>query len=180
MKLARSPALVAGNGTAPKRAPLRCGASSPFPSAVLGEPLRRGFDSVLPEGYPVGLGLIKRSELGFSRELLQQQPKALARIRALSGRPYGPFPFPVVRTGAVVAPAQRGAPTVTDHVYKSLELTGSSRQSSDDAIRTAIERASKSIRDIRWFHVTEVRGHVVEGKVAHWQVTVKVGFTLQE
>ena len=73
-----------------------------------------------------------------------------------------------------------GAPTVTDHVYKSLELTGSSRNSSDEAIRIAIERASKSIRDIRWFHVTEVRGHVVEGKVAHWQVTVKVGFTLQE
>ena len=69
---------------------------------------------------------------------------------------------------------------MTDHVYKSLELTGSSRNSSDEAIRMAIERASKSIRDIRWFHVTEVRGHVVEGKVAHWQVTVKVGFTLEE
>ena len=69
---------------------------------------------------------------------------------------------------------------MTDHVYKSLELTGSSKQSSDEAVRIAIERASKSIRDIRWFHVTDVRGHVVEGKVAHWQVTLKVGFTLEE
>lgn len=69
---------------------------------------------------------------------------------------------------------------MTDHVYKSLELTGSSKMGSDEAVRTAIERASKSIRDIRWFHVTDVRGHVVDGKIAHWQVTVKVGFTLEE
>ncbi|MFC3551367.1 dodecin [Lysobacter cavernae] len=69
---------------------------------------------------------------------------------------------------------------MTDHVYKSLELTGSSKHSSDEAVRTAIERASKSIRDIRWFQVTDVRGHVVDGAVAHWQVTLKVGFTLEE
>ncbi|TWI12631.1 dodecin [Aerolutibacter ruishenii] len=67
-----------------------------------------------------------------------------------------------------------------EHVYKSVELTGSSRTSSDEAIRNAIERASKTIRDIRWFHVTDVRGHVEDGKVAHWQVTLKVGFTLEE
>jgi flavin-binding protein dodecin len=69
---------------------------------------------------------------------------------------------------------------LSDHVYKSLELTGSSKTSSDDAIRCAIERASKSIRDIRWFHVIDTRGHVENGKVAHWQVTLKVGFTLEE
>jgi flavin-binding protein dodecin len=68
--------------------------------------------------------------------------------------------------------------TMSDHVYKSVELTGSSNKSSDEAIRIAIERASKTIRDIRWFHVTDVRGHVEDGKVAHWQVTLKVGFTL--
>ncbi len=73
-----------------------------------------------------------------------------------------------------------GAMTVADHVYKSLELTGSSTSSSDEAIRTAIERASKSIRDIRWFEVVHVRGHVDSGKIAHWQVTLKVGFTLEE
>ena len=69
---------------------------------------------------------------------------------------------------------------MTDHVYKSLELTGSSKTGSDDAIRTAIERASISMRNIRWFEVLETRGHVENGKVAHWQVTLKVGFTLDE
>lgn len=67
-----------------------------------------------------------------------------------------------------------------DHVYKSTELTGSSKEGVDDAVRTAIERASKTLRDIRWFEVTDVRGHVRDGKVAHWQVTVKVGFTLDD
>ena len=69
---------------------------------------------------------------------------------------------------------------MTDHVYKSLELTGSSSVSSDDAIRTAIARASKSIRNIKWFQVIEVRGGIDAGKVAHWQVTLKVGFTLDQ
>jgi len=67
-----------------------------------------------------------------------------------------------------------------DHVYKSTELTGSSSNSIDDAVRTAIERASKTLRDIRWFEVKDVRGHVKDGQVAHWQVTVKVGFTLDD
>lgn len=68
---------------------------------------------------------------------------------------------------------------MTDHVYKSLELTGSSVKSSDEAIRTAIARASKSMRNIKWFQVTETRGYVEGGEVAHWQVTIKVGFTLE-
>lgn len=69
---------------------------------------------------------------------------------------------------------------MSDHVYKSIELTGSSRTSSDDAIRTALARASRTVRDMRWFQVLDVRGHVDNGEVAHWQVTLKVGFTLQE
>lgn len=68
---------------------------------------------------------------------------------------------------------------MSDHVYKTIELTGSSKTSSDDAIRCAIERASKTVRDMRWFEAIHVRGHVEGGKVAHWQVTVKVGFTLE-
>ncbi|WP_333680836.1 dodecin [Dyella sp.] len=68
---------------------------------------------------------------------------------------------------------------MSDHVYKTIELTGSSKTSSDEAIRCAIERASKTVRDMRWFEVTNVRGHVEGGKLAHWQVTVKVGFTLE-
>ncbi|HVI58533.1 MAG TPA: dodecin [Luteimonas sp.] len=67
-----------------------------------------------------------------------------------------------------------------DHVYKSTELTGSSSTGIDDAIGTAIERASRTLRDIRWFEVKDVRGHVKDGRIAHWQVTVKVGFTLDD
>ncbi|MBB5016731.1 dodecin [Rehaibacterium terrae] len=69
---------------------------------------------------------------------------------------------------------------MSDHVYKTLELTGSSTQSSDEAIRIAIERASRSIRNIKWFQVVETRGHVEGGQVAHWQVTLKIGFTLED
>ena len=66
-----------------------------------------------------------------------------------------------------------------DHVYKNIELTGSSSTSIEDAVSVAIAKASESLRNIRWFEVVETRGHVEEGKISHWQVTVKVGFTLE-
>ena len=69
---------------------------------------------------------------------------------------------------------------MTEHVYKHLELTGSSTVSCDQAVRNAIEKASKTVRNIQWFEVVGTRGHVVEGKVAHWQVTIKAGFTLED
>ena len=69
---------------------------------------------------------------------------------------------------------------MADHVYKKVELTGSSEKSVEDAIRNAIERASRTLRNLRWFEVTETRGQIEDGKVAHWQVTLKVGFTLDE
>ena len=68
---------------------------------------------------------------------------------------------------------------MADHVYKALELTGTSTKSSDDAVRTAITRASKTLRNIKWFEVVETRGGISGSKVAHWQVTIKVGFTLE-
>ncbi|WP_225783199.1 dodecin [Xenophilus sp. Marseille-Q4582] len=67
---------------------------------------------------------------------------------------------------------------MSNHVYKSLELTGSSTTSVEEAIRTAIAKAHETVRNIQWFTVTETRGHVVDGQVAHWQVTLKLGFTL--
>jgi flavin-binding protein dodecin len=69
---------------------------------------------------------------------------------------------------------------MSEHVYKQIELTGSSTTSIEDAIQTAIERASKTIRNMHWFNVIETRGHIENSKVAHWQVTIKVGFTLEE
>ena len=65
---------------------------------------------------------------------------------------------------------------MSDHVYKQVELVGSSTKSSDDAI----ERASATLRNIEWFQVTETRGHVVDGKIAHWQVGIKVGMRVEE
>ncbi len=68
---------------------------------------------------------------------------------------------------------------MSDHVYKLVELVGSSATSSDDAIRNAIETAAKTLRHIDWFEVIGTRGHVAAGKVAHFQVTLKVGFRLE-
>jgi hypothetical protein len=68
---------------------------------------------------------------------------------------------------------------MSTHIYKHIELTGSSPAGSDDAVRNAITKASESVRNIQWFEVLETRGHVIDGKVAHWQVTLKVGFTLE-
>ena len=69
---------------------------------------------------------------------------------------------------------------MSDHVYKTIELVGSSALGPDDAVRTAVKRASQTVRNLRWFEVLETRGHIENGEIAHWQVTVKVGFTLEE
>lgn len=69
---------------------------------------------------------------------------------------------------------------MSDHVYRVIEVVGSSTASSDEAIRTAIERASATVHNIGWFEVVETRGHVEDGRVKHFQVTLKVGFTLDE
>jgi flavin-binding protein dodecin len=68
---------------------------------------------------------------------------------------------------------------MSDHIYKKLELVGSSPDSIEAAVQNAISRASKTIRNMRWFEVSETRGHIEDGRVNHWQVTVKVGFTLE-
>ena len=65
------------------------------------------------------------------------------------------------------------------HVYKKIELVGSSKKSIEDAVENALARAGKTIRNMRWFEVTETRGHIVKEKIDHWQVTLKVGFTLE-
>ena len=69
---------------------------------------------------------------------------------------------------------------MSNHVYKTIELTGSSTASSDEAVRNALAKAAKTIRGMRWFHVLECRGHIERDKIDHWQVTIKVGFTLED
>lgn len=66
------------------------------------------------------------------------------------------------------------------HIYKSLELTGSSTVSIEDAVTLAIKRAAKTVRNLRWFEIQQVRGHIENDTVAHWQVLMKVGFALDE
>lgn len=68
---------------------------------------------------------------------------------------------------------------MSDHVYKVVEIVGSSRSSTDDAIRNAIDTAARTLRHLDWFEVIETRGHIVDGKVAHFQVGLKVGFRLE-
>ncbi|HEX9213624.1 MAG TPA: dodecin [Bradyrhizobium sp.] len=66
-----------------------------------------------------------------------------------------------------------------DHVYKILELVGSSENSIEDAIKNAVSRAAKSVREMKWFEVVQTRGHIENGTVRHYQVTLRVGFTLE-
>lgn len=68
--------------------------------------------------------------------------------------------------------------TMTEHVYKTLEITGSSELSIEDAVQTAVSRTQESVHNLRWFEVTDIRGHIEQGKVSHWQVTAKLGITL--
>ena len=69
---------------------------------------------------------------------------------------------------------------MSNHIYKKVELVGSSPVGVEDAVQNALAKASKSLRNLRWFEVAEIRGHIEDGKIGHWQVTIQVGFTLDE
>jgi len=69
---------------------------------------------------------------------------------------------------------------MSSHIYKKIELIGSSPNSIEEAVQNAIAKASQSLRNLRWFEVVETRGHIEEGRIAHWQVTIKIGFTLED
>lgn len=69
---------------------------------------------------------------------------------------------------------------MNDHVYKQIELTGSSQNSIEEAVANAVARAAKTVRNMRWFEVIETRGYIEEGEIAYWQVTIKIGFTIDD
>ena len=69
---------------------------------------------------------------------------------------------------------------MSEHVYKKIELVGSSKIGMEDAIRNAIAKAGETIRNLRWFEVAETRGQIENGQIAYWQVTLKVGFTIED
>jgi dodecin len=68
---------------------------------------------------------------------------------------------------------------MSEHIYKTIELVGSSSQGMEDAVQKAIAKASETVRNLRWFQVLDTRGHIENGRVAHWQVALKIGFTLE-
>jgi dodecin len=69
---------------------------------------------------------------------------------------------------------------MSDHIYKTIELVGSSPTSVEDAIRKAVAKAAETVRNLRWFEVVETRGHINGAEVGHWQVCLKIGFTLED
>ncbi|HJR18027.1 MAG TPA: dodecin [Gemmatimonadales bacterium] len=69
---------------------------------------------------------------------------------------------------------------MSDHIYKTIELVGSSSRGVEDAVQKAVAKASETVRNLRWFQVVDTRGHIEAGKIAHWQVTLKIGFTLED
>lgn len=69
---------------------------------------------------------------------------------------------------------------MSEHIYKKIEVVGSSSVGIEDAINRAIAKASESLKNLRWFEVAEIRGNIDHSKVAHWQVTVKIGFTIED
>ncbi len=69
---------------------------------------------------------------------------------------------------------------MAEHIYKKIEIVGSSPNGMEEAVHNALSRASKTIRNMRWFEVAETRGYIDDGKIEHWQVTLKIGFTLEE
>jgi len=90
---------------------------------------------------------------------------------------------PVYQAGRVfiVFPASAADnPRMAEYVYKKIEIVGSSPNGMEEAVHNALSRASKTVRNMRWFEVTETRGYIDEGKIEHWQVTLKIGFTLEE
>jgi dodecin len=69
---------------------------------------------------------------------------------------------------------------MADHIYKHIELTGSSKNSIEEAIQNAVGKANESVKNMRWFQMTDLRGQIDNGNVSHWQVTIKIGFTLED
>ena len=67
-----------------------------------------------------------------------------------------------------------------DHIYKHIEITGSSKNSIEEAVQNAVVKANESVRNMRWFQMIDLRGHIDNGSVSHWQVTIKIGFTLED
>ena len=98
------------------------------------------------------------------------------------GNPHDRFLLPAAAAsgaGRFVA-GQEGKGPMDDHVYKIIELASSSNESIDDAVRKGVARAAQTLENLRWVEVKEMRGHIEDGEVAHYQVVLRIGFTLND
>jgi flavin-binding protein dodecin len=139
------------------------------------------------DGGAAGVHRLRPLRGSWSCRIAARLPSGAEKQRRIGGAA-GPFEWGKPRSRPADAPLAgrrwQDAPTpqearMSDHVYKSIEITGSSTTGIEDAVNRAIAKASETVRNIQWFTVEETRGHVRDGKVAHWQVTVKIGFTLE-
>jgi len=107
--------------------------------------------------------------------------KTLIPTSAFLGEQLGhEVPALLPRAGMFPLPCTSKETDMADHIYRIAEIVGTSPDGVDDAIRNAVTRASQTLRNIDWFEMTEVRGHLADGQVADWQVTVKIGFRLED
>jgi dodecin len=131
----------------------------------------------------LGLALLLVRVGGFVATRHYRSPVAASRPADRNGARTRHGPQAFNPCGAAVAPQllrHNGRRAMQDHVYKIVELVGSSETSIEDAVQSAIARASRTLRHLRWFEIAQMRGHVEEGKVQHYQVTLKAGFTLED
>jgi dodecin len=144
---------------------------------------RRGASGLLGMFSPEG-DASRRGSSDYCGRLIRNQP---GRIRLLLCSHDQAFAIKSVVVVALSSSAKAkgcmcswpGGPNMKNHVYKILEIVGSSQTGIEDAINTAVELASKTVRNMDWFEVVETRGHIKDGKIAHYQVTLKIGFTLE-
>src|SRR5579884_438152 len=125
---------------------------------------------------PVGRGLHPCGTVHQWREF----PKDKQRLTLETGESQPASVFRPVEPGLLTPGSRRRRMTMPDHVYRIIQVAGSSERSIEDAIENAIGRASRTLRQVDWFEVVETRGHIEDGKVAHYQVTLKIGFTLED
>jgi flavin-binding protein dodecin len=114
---------------------------------------------------------------GFLRKL-PQGGRLLGRDPG-RGNPAAAFALRQRTRGPRPRPQLQGEPAMDDHVYKIIELASSSEESLEDAVHKGIARAAETLQNLRWFEVKEMRGHIENGKVAHFQVVLRIGFTLK-
>jgi flavin-binding protein dodecin len=127
------------------------------------------------------MGMIRfEVTLAFQDDRSRSKPWRCPQLARVAFDAWGRCCFRDLPVGLVIASRGNREGVMSDHVYKKVELVGSSKSSVTEAIETAIARASKTMRNLEWFEVDQIRGHIKDGEVAHYQVVMKVGFRIDD